>query len=245
MKVALVTGGAVRIGRAIVEELAGRGWAVAFSYHASEADARELERTLRERGRSALAVKVDLDDGSQRLSLADEVVARLGGVDALVNNAGVFPRSSLADLAPGDLESVLRTNLAAPLFLAQACATHLRARHGSVVNVADIYGLVPLRDHLAYSISKAALLAATRGLAVELAPEVRVNAIAPGIAIFPDDYDHATRERLVGRTLLKRAGSAAEIASTVRFLVEDAETMTGQVLVVDGGRLVGGPGPEA
>ena len=132
----------------------------------------------------------------------------------------------------------MRTNLEAPLFLTQACAPALRRRRGAVVNIADIYGIFPLPHHLAYSVSKAALIAATRALAVEMAPEVRVNAVAPGIAVFPDGYDDAARERLLARTLLRREGGAAEIARTVRFLVESVDTVTGQVLTVDGGRTV-------
>ena len=112
----------------------------------------------------------------------------------------------------------------------------LRERHGAVVNIADIYGSLPLREHLAYSVSKAALIAATRSLALELAPEVRVNAVAPGIAIFPEGYDQATRQRLLARTPLRREGGAAEIARVVRFLIDSVETVTGQVITVDGGR---------
>jgi pteridine reductase len=153
-----------------------------------------------------------------------------------VNNAAVFPRTPLDELTPESLGAVLRTNLEAPLFLTQACAPMLRARRGAVVNIADIYGTFPLRHHLAYSVSKAALIAATRSLAVEVAPEVRVNAVAPGIAIFPDGYDEAARQRLLAKTLLRREGGAAEIARAVRFLIEGADTVTGQVLTVDGGR---------
>jgi pteridine reductase len=244
VRAALVTGGAVRIGRAIVEELSARSWAVAFSYRTSEEAARRLERGIRERGGAALAFQADLREEAQRRALLDAAAGAFGGLDALVNNAAVFPRASLGDLTPEHFSDVMRANLEAPLFLARACAPLLRARGGSVVNIADIYGVVPLRDHLAYSTSKAALIAATRGLAVELAPEVRVNAIAPGAAVFPDDYDASRRKRVIARTLLRRAGSAAEIARAVRFLLEDAETMTGQLLVIDGGRLVGGLGLE-
>jgi pteridine reductase len=133
---------------------------------------------------------------------------------------------------------VLRTNLVSPVALAIECAHLLAESDGAIVNIADIYGLHPLRDHLAYSVSKAGLLMATRALAVELAPRVRVNAVAPGIAVFPTDYDEKTRETLIARTLLKRAGSAREIARAVRYILEDGQTMTGQVLVLDGGRTV-------
>jgi len=237
-KVVLVTGGAVRLGRAVVAEMAGAGWAVAFTYRSSAAAARELEAELGGRGVPALAIAADLDEHAARATVAGRTEEAFGGLDALVNNAAVFPRTPFRELTPEALAAVLRTNLEAPLFLAQACAPMLRARRGAVVSVADIYGMFPLRDHLAYSVSKAALIAATRALAVELAPEVRVNAVAPGIAMFPEGYDRAARERLLARTLLRREGGAAEIARAVRFLLEGADTMTGQVLTVDGGRTV-------
>jgi len=235
-RVVLVTGGAVRVGRAIVTEMAGAGWSVAFTYRASVAAARELEGALEARGVPALAIAADLDDHAARSAVARRVEDEYGGLDALVNNAAVFPRTPLDELTPESLGAVLRTNLEAPLFLTQACAPMLRARRGAVVSIADIYGTFPLRHHLAYSVSKAALIAATRSLAVELAPEVRVNAVAPGIAIFPDGYDEAARQRLLAKTLLRREGGAAEIARAVRFLIEGADTVTGQVLTVDGGR---------
>lgn len=237
-RVALVTGGAVRLGRAIVEELAGAGFDVAFTYRSSAAAARALEQSFAGSARRVIALAADLDDPAARRSLVAEVRQRLGGIDVLVNNAGVFPRTSLAEIDERSFQAVLRTNLEAPIFLALASAPALCERSGCVVNIADIYGTFPLRDHLAYSVSKAALIAATRSLAVELAPEVRVNAVAPGIALFPPDYDEARRQRLLKRTLLQRPGGAAEIASAVRYLVEGTHTMTGQLLILDGGRTI-------
>ncbi|HVN30409.1 MAG TPA: SDR family oxidoreductase [Thermoanaerobaculaceae bacterium] len=238
VRVALVTGGAVRVGHGIVTELAAADWRVAFTYRASAAPARALVAELEGRGLNALAIQVDLDDAEARAALVARVRAELGALDALVNNAAVFPRTPFHDLSPARFSEVMRTNLEVPLFLAQAAAPYLRARGGSVVNIVDIYGTFPLRDHLAYSVSKAALIAATRCLALELAPEVRVNAVAPGIAIFPEGYDKATRARLLARTLLQREGGPSEIARAVRYLLEGSETMTGQVLTLDGGRTV-------
>ena len=237
-KVVLVTGGAVRVGRAIAAEFARAGWVVAFTYRSSAAAARGFEAELRAAGASALAIEADLDDHGSRGLVAERVQRELGGPDALVNSAGVFPRTPFDELTPAGFAEAMRTNLEAPVFLTQACAPGLRARRGAVVNIADIYGIFPLRHHLAYSVSKAALIAATRALAIEMAPEVRVNAVAPGIAVFPEGYDDATRERLLAKTLLRREGGAAEIARTVRFLVEGVDTVTGQVLTVDGGRTV-------
>ena len=237
-RVVLVTGGAVRLGRATVELLARSGWRVAFTYRSSAAEAGELEANLRKEGRDVHAFQADLDDPPARRALSAAVVERLGGLDALVNNAAVFPRTPLAALDEARFAAVLRTNLEAPLFLALAAREALAARSGAVVNIADIYGFFPLREHLAYSVAKAALVAATKALAVELAPAVRVNAVAPGIALFPTDYDEDTKRRLVARTLLKREGNAEEIARAVQYLLEGTLTMTGQVLVLDGGRTI-------
>ena len=237
-KVVLVTGGAVRVGRAIAVEFAHAGWTLAFTYHSSAAPALAFEAELRAAGTPALAIAADLDDQGSRVLVAERVQNELGGLDALVNSAAVFPRTPFDELTPARLADVLRTNLEAPVFLTQACAPALRARRGAVVNIADVYGIFPLRHYLAYSVSKAALIAATRSLAVEMAPDVRVNAVAPGIAIFPEGYDDAARERLLAKTLLRREGGAAEIARTVRFLIEGVDTVTRQVLTVDGGRTV-------
>lgn len=237
-RVALVTGGAVRLGRAIVEELAEAGFVVAFTYRSSAMAANELERNLAARSHRVVALAADLGDPAARRSLVAEVRERLGGLDVLVNNAAVFPRTKISEIDEATFRAVVATNLEAPLFLTLAAAGTLRERSGCVVNVADIYGMFPLREHLAYSVSKAALIAATRSLAVELAPEVRVNAVAPGIALFPPEYDEETKRRLLRRTLLQRPGGAAEIASAVRYLVDGTHTMTGQVLVLDGGRSI-------
>ncbi len=237
-RAALVTGGAVRLGRAIVGELAAAGWAVVFTYRSSGDAARELEQELARRGHRVFAVGGDLDDPEFRTALVERVREAHGGLDALVNSAAVFPRTPFPELTPARMAEVLRTNLEVPIFLTQAFAQLLRARRGAIVNIVDIYGAFPLRHHLAYSVSKAALIAGTRCLALELAPEVRVNAVAPGIALFPDSYGAAERERLLARTLLRREGGGAEIARAVRYLLEGTETMTGQVLTLDGGRTV-------
>lgn len=237
-RVALVTGGAVRVGRAIVAHLAAREWSVAYTYRSSGRAAEALRHELESDGRSVLALAADLDDARTRRALVDETLAHFGRLDALVNNASVFPRTDFATLDEPALLAVLQTNLVAPLMLAHDCADALRASHGSVVNLLDVLARRPIRGHLPYLVSKAALEAATRVLAVELAPQARANGIAPGIALFPDDYDEATRRRLVRRTPLGRAGSPEEIARAVEFLLAGAPTMTGQVLVIDAGRSI-------
>ncbi len=237
-RVALVTGGAVRLGRAIVEELSSAGFLVAFTYRSSIQQATELSASLQRRGTPVLALQANLDESAERASVLDAVLLQFGRLDVLVNNAAIFPRTPFAALTEGSFDAVLATNLKAPVFLTRAAAGELRYRRGCVVNIADIYGLFPLLHHLAYSVSKAALIAATKALAVELAPEVRVNAVAPGIALFPPGTDEESKQRLLRRTLLQREGGAGEIAAAVRYLVDGTATMTGQLLVIDGGRTV-------
>lgn len=237
-RVVLVTGGAVRLGRAVVEGFAARGWRVAFTYRGSGRQAADLEAALRASSTDAVAYGLDLQDREARSGLPLRIRDRFGRLDAVVNNAAVFPRTPVEGLTEDTFRAVLATNLEAPVFLTLGCAAMLRESRGAVVNIADIYGIHPLRDHLAYSISKAGLIAATRALAVELAPEARVNAVAPGIALFPEGYPEDVRARLLAKTLLAREGGADEIAAAVVYLVESTTTMTGQLLVLDGGRTV-------
>ncbi len=230
---ALVTGGARRVGRAIVQELVRCGFSVAFTYRQSQRSAQELAATLEGK---ATPLYCQLEDPESRRELVKAVAGLFPSLSALVNNAAVFPRTPLSELTLESFRQTMAVNLEAPLFLCRDLAGMLQKARGVIVNVADIYAFVPLRDFTAYAVSKAGLVALTRQLAVELAPEVRVNAVAPGIAVFPEDYDDATRKRLVERTLLKQPGSPEEIARTVRFLILEAPTVTGQVLAVDGGR---------
>lgn len=221
------------MGRAIVQELVAAGATVAFTYWQSEVEARKLAMEYPEK---ALPFRCRLEDPESRAQLVAQVRERFFRLSALVHNAAVFPRTPLAELTVETFRHTLAVNLEAPLFLSRDLAEELRRGCGSIVNIADIYAFVPLKNFAAYAIAKAALVALTRQLAVELAPEVRVNAVAPGIALFPEDYDDATKKRLVSRTLLKKAGSPEEIARTVRFLLFEAPTVTGQVLAVDAGR---------
>ncbi len=236
--VVLITGGAARLGRAMVRELAHQGWRVVFTYRRSRAAASELIAELAERGRAVEAVAADLDDPAARQTLIATIADRHRRLDALVNNAAIFPRTPLKHVDLATWRQVLSTNLESPVFLTLAAADLLRAAHGAVVNLLDIHGHYPVRSFLPYCVSKAALEGATRALAVELAPAVRVNGVAPGIALFPDGTAASVRQRQLARTLMGREGGAEEIARTVRFLIEDTETLTGQVLIVDGGRTV-------
>jgi pteridine reductase len=173
--------------------------------------------------------------------LVAEVIAKFGHLDALVNNASSFYATPLANIDEQQWHDLLGTNLKAPLFLAQAAAAELRRRHGAIVNIADIHAERPLRDHLLYSVAKAGLVALTRALAQEMAPQVRVNAISPGVIMWPEGavwQEEEQRRKIVAHTLLKREGEPDDIARTVQFLLSDAPYITGQIIAVDGGRSV-------
>jgi len=241
-KVVLVTGGAKRVGAAICRRLHAAGANVAIHYLSSVQQAQELRDELNAlRPDSAAIFQSDLLDVAVLPQLISSVVAGFGRLDALVNNASSFYATPLAEVDEPQWTDLLGTNLKAPLFLAQAAADELRRRHGTIVNIVDIHAERPMQGHLLYSVAKAGLVALTRGLAQEMAPQVRVNAVAPGVIVWPEggDWDDAERRRkIVAHTLLKREGEPDDIARTVQFLLADAPYITGQVISVDGGRSI-------
>jgi len=241
-KVILVTGGSKRVGAAICRRLHGAGASIALHYRSSEREALALQDELNAlRPDSAAAFSADLLDLQAIPELVAQVVARYGRLDALVNNASSFYPTPLAEVDERQWQDLLGTNLRAPLFLAQAAADELRRRHGCIVNIVDIHAERPMHGHLLYSVAKAGLVALTRGLAQEMAPQVRVNAVAPGVILWPDSpdwQDEAQRRKIVAHTLLKREGEPDDIARTVAFLIQDAPYITGQVISVDGGRSI-------
>lgn len=241
-KVVLVTGGAKRVGAAICRRLHVAGAQLAVHYRHSAQEAMALQDELnRLRANSAAIFQADLLDLKVLPQLVAEVIAKFGHLDALVNNASSFYATPLANIDEQQWHDLLGTNLKAPLFLAQAAAAELRRRHGAIVNIADIHAERPLRDHLLYSVAKAGLAALTRALAQEMAPQVRVNAISPGVIIWPEGaewQEEEQRRKIVAHTLLKREGEPDDIARTVQFLLSDAPYITGQIIAVDGGRSV-------
>lgn len=241
-KTALVTGGAKRVGAAIVRRLHTAGAQVAIHFRHSATEAFFLRDALNEeREDSVICVQADLLEQDSLSRMVDEVVGRFGRLDVLVNNASSFYASPLAGIDETQWNDLVGTNLKAPLFLAQAAAPELRRRHGGIVNIVDIHAERPMQGHLLYSMAKAGLVALTKGLAQELAPQVRVNGVAPGVIIWPegDEWnDEEKRRKIVAHTLLKREGSPEDIARAVHFLVADAPYITGQVIAVDGGRSI-------
>ncbi|MFT3907132.1 MAG: pteridine reductase [Steroidobacteraceae bacterium] len=239
-KTALVTGGARRVGAAIVRELHAAGARMVVHCHRSSTEAAALVAELNAlRADSAQAAAADLLDAAALPRLI-ETASAAGGLDLLVNNASSFYPTRFGTITTAQWDDLLGTNLRAPLFLAQAAADALRARRGLIVNLVDIHGMRPLPDYSVYSLAKAGLIMLTRALARELAPQVRVNAIAPGPVLWPEaGMDETRQQEIIERTLLKRAGSPTDIARTVRFFACDAPFITGQILAVDGGRSVG------
>ncbi len=238
--VALVTGGAKRVGRAIALALADAGCDVAIHYHRSRDEAEELRGLLTELGRRAVVVEGDLVDPSSWPAIVEQAVAGLGHLDILINNASLYQTEAPDTLEGFDhaqWERLLRTNLVAPMALCHAARTHLAARgRGHIVNLCDIAAERPWPGHLAYCASKAGLVCLTKALARAMAPQVCVNGVAPGIAVFPDEYSEEKRKRLTQPVPLGREGTPQEVADLVRFLVSQGDYITGQVIPIDGGR---------
>lgn len=242
-KVALVTGGAHRLGAAIARALHAEGMRLVIHYHASETEAHALQQELNTvRADSVMLVRGDLANGDKlHRNLVFETIERFGRLDVLVNNAARFQPTPVGQVGEAQWNALIDTNLKAPFFLAQAAAPHLKKTGGVIVNIADIYGERPLPDYTVYSISKAGVIMLTKSLARELGPEVRVNAVSPGAVLWPTGgIDEMSKQRLISRTPLKRTGEPEDIARAVVFIVRDASFMTGQVLAIDGGRLVAG-----
>jgi pteridine reductase len=237
---ALVSGGARRVGAEIVRHLHAAGASVAIHCHHSLAEAEALAASLEsQRPGSTLVVQADLLEVDALPALVAQVTARFGGLQLLVNNASSFYPTPFGTITPSAWADLMGTNLKAPLFLTQAAAPALRERGGLVVNIVDIHGMRPLPDYVVYSTAKAGLIHLTRALARELAPTVRVNAVAPGPVMWPEaGLDEARQAEIIGRTLLGRAGDPTDIARAVRYFAADAPYVTGQVLAVDGGRSV-------
>lgn len=241
-KVALVTGGAKRVGAAIVRQLHGAGFNVMLHYRSSAAEARALAAELNlQRPGSAAITQADLLNIAGLPVLVQQTVQHFGQLDALVNNASSFFPTPVGEITEEAWLDLVGSNLKAPLFLAQAAAHELRKTHGVIVSIADIHADRPMKNHVIYSIAKAGVVAMTKSLARELAPEIRVNAVAPGANIWPDGesvFDAVARQRIVSTIPLKRVGEPDDLARTILFLVQDAPYITGQIIGVDGGRSI-------
>jgi len=238
-KVVLITGGAKRVGAAICRRLHAAGASLMLHYRASAGEARLLQAELNHaRADSVALIQADLLDIAKLPSIVEQTLARFGRMDGLVNNASSFFATPMGEVTPDAFHDLIGTNLAAPLFLAQAAAPALRRAQGAIVNLADIHAERPLKNYVVYSVAKAGLVGLTRSLARELAPEVRVNAVAPGPVLWPDDdsFDELARQRIISHTPLRREGTPEDIAGAVHYLLAEAHYVTGDTISVDGGR---------
>ena len=237
-QVALVTGAGKRLGRAVALRLAAEGADVAVHYGKSAAEAREVVAEIEKRGRRGAAFSAELTNVAAIQKLVADAAAHFGRLDILINAAANFLQTKFGVTSEASWDASLDTNLKAPFFLAQAAAPHLaKSGRGVVVNFADIGGMLGWREFLPHSVSKAGVILMTRILAKELAPRVRVNAIAPGTITMPGDPPEWQRD-FIRRAPLQRTGTPEDIADAVMFLI-GAEFVTGHVLVVDGGRTLG------
>ena len=236
-KVALVTGAGHRVGQAIALALGERGMHVAVHYNATAKGAQETVAQLTKAGVRSALFQADLVDPAAPARLIDDVVAKFGGLDVLVNSAAVMQRTPFGEVTTEDWDAIIALNLRAPFFLSQAATPALKDRKGSIVNIADLAAYETWPGYLPHGISKSGIVHMTRGLARVLAPDIRVNAIAPGTVLLPDNWDNSDRERLDRTTPLARQGSPADVTQALLYLL-DAEYVTGETIIVDGGRHV-------
>ncbi len=240
--VALVTGSARRLGAAIARRLHAEGHDLVLHYRSSAAEVQALAAELeQQRAGSVLTLRAELEEFDRLPEMVAQAVGHFGRLDVLVNNASSFQATPIGSATPAQWDALFASNAHAPFFLSQAATPHLKAARGAIVNLVDIYAERPLREHTIYCMAKAALVMMTRSLAVELAPDVRVNAVAPGAILWAEnDTSDAKQQAMLARTPLGRTGTPEEIADAVHWLVSDARYTTGQVITVDGGRMLTG-----
>lgn len=235
-RAALVTGAGRRLGRAIAEALGGRGMCVAVHYNGSEEGARQTAEAIRQAGGSAHLVAADLRDPAAPAALVRAAAELCGGLDLVVNSAATMTRTPLGGITPAQWDETMALNLRAPFFVAQEAAAVLRPG-GSIINMADLAAYESWPAYLPHGISKAGVVQMTRALASALGPAIRVNAVAPGAVLLPDDWDEAAARRLASTTPLGRLGEPQDVVDAVLYLAT-APYVTGQTLIVDGGRNV-------
>jgi pteridine reductase len=233
--VALVTGGGVRVGRALVEALAARKATLAVHFNGSDRGAREVIRAIEAAGGTAQAFQADLAEPDAASTLIEAVVGAFGRLDVLVNSAAIMRRTPFGETTAADWDDVLSLNLRAPFLLSQAAAPHLRRQRGAIVNIADLAAFETWPGYIPHGLSKAGIVYLTRATARVLAPEVRVNAIAPGTVLLPDEWSEKDAAHLTASTPLGREGSPDDVVQAMLYLL-DADYVTGETIIVDGGR---------
>lgn len=237
---ALITGASRRVGAQIARVLHGQGMNLMIHYRSSAEAARALQDEFNAlRADSVSLIQADLLDTNLLPSLVTQTVTSFGRLDVLINNASSFYPTPVGAIGEKDWADLMGTNLKAPMFLSQAAAHELKKHRGCIVNITDIHADRPMESYVVYSVAKAGLVGLTKSMARELGPEVRVNAVAPGPIVWPEEdpnFDEVSRQRIISHTILKSPGEPSDIARAVRFLVCDAPYVTGQVIAVDGGR---------
>lgn len=239
-KTVFITGAAQRIGAVVVRILHEQGANIVLHYRSSEAPARGLQQALnQQRPNSCFIIQAELLDTTQFPVLMQQVVACTGQLDVLINNASSFFPTPVDKITEQSWHDLMGTNAKVPLFLSQSAAPYLKEKSGCIVNMVDVHGIRPLQSYSVYSMAKAALVMMTQSLARELAPEIRVNGVAPGAILWPEQEEGLTKNtEIIEQTALKRQGTPEDIARTILFLVRDAHYITGHVIPVDGGRLL-------
>ena len=239
-KIVLITGGAKRVGAAICRELHAHGASLMIHYNRSIDEARALKTDLNaQRADSVAIIQGDLLNMEALPGLVNKTIEHFGRLDVLINNASSYTPTEIGNIDEESWHDLMGSNLKAPMFLAQAAAHELRKNHGVIINITDMHIERPKKGYIVYSVAKAGLVTLTKSLAQELSPEVRVNAVAPGPVLWPENnpqFDEVYRQRVISQTLLKRVGEANDVAKAVKFLVADAPFITGHILAVDGGR---------
>ncbi|GMR08776.1 MAG: pteridine reductase [Gammaproteobacteria bacterium] len=236
-KVALVTGAAKRVGAVIVRKLHSEGMNIILHYRSSRNDAQALQAELNEvRENSVVLIQAELLNTDKIAGMIREAVNIWGRLDVVINNASSFYPTPMGTVDEDQWEDIVGSNLKAPFFICQSAAEHLKKTNGCIINIVDIHAERPLKTYPIYSIAKAGITMLTRSMARELGPEIRVNGVAPGAILWPENIDEVTKQRIVSRTALKRRGDPQDVADTIAFLVNGAGYITGQIITVDGGR---------
>lgn len=237
-KVALITGGAQRVGAMTARLLHAAGVNLVLHYRSSRQQALDLQSELNAlRKNSVILVQADLLETIKLKAIIKSCIEQWGRLDILINNASSFYPTPIGKVSERDWDDLIGSNMKAPFFLSQAAAPYLEQQKGCIISIVDIHAERPMEGHSVYNMAKAGLAMLVKTLAFELGPKVRVNGVAPGAIMWPDnDMDELTKQRIVSRTYLKRKGSAQDIARTVLFLAAHADYISGQVIAVDGGR---------
>jgi pteridine reductase len=236
-KVALITGAAHRIGAETARILHAEGMRLVLHYRHSRKAAQNLQKELNDkRPDSIILVQADLLAINGLSTIIQQAIDSFGQLDVLINNASTFYPTQVGSVSEDQWNDLFGSNLKAPFFLAQSAAPYLAKQRGCIINIVDVHADRPLKAHPIYSTAKAGLVMLTKALAVELGPDIRVNAVAPGAILWPENLDEVTKHRIINRTVLKRKGDPHDIAKAILYLIRDAGYMSGQVLTVDGGR---------